>query len=165
VPVAVLTVLSVIGGWIQWSPLWTPIDTWLQTVAEPTVTPENWQEWLTSGIALLLGLTGMYVAWIFYGACRLAVPRFAFPQRVLERKFYFDELYDAVFYRPTVWAAKALRRYVEDPIVAESSASLGEDTRDLGRVVSRLQTGLLRTYVLAIASGVAVLAIVFVAVR
>jgi NADH-quinone oxidoreductase subunit L len=165
VPVAVLAVLSVIGGWIQWSPLWTPIETWLSTVAEPTVTPKNWEEWFTSGLALLLGLSGMYVAWLVYVARRVAVPRFAFAQRVLEHKFYFDELYDAVFYRPTVWAAKALLRYVEDPIVAESSTSLGEDTRDLGRVVSRVQTGLLRTYALAIASGVAVLAIVFVAVK
>jgi NADH-quinone oxidoreductase subunit L len=86
-------------------------------------------------------------------------------QRVLEHKFYFDELYDALFYRPTVWLAKALYRGVEDPLIAESSTSLGQDTRDLGGIVARLQTGLLRTYVLAIASGAAVLAIVFIAVK
>jgi hypothetical protein len=28
---------------------------------------------------------------------------------VLEHKFYFDELYDAVFYRPTVFVAVTLR--------------------------------------------------------
>jgi NADH-quinone oxidoreductase subunit L len=166
VPVAVLAALSVIGGWIQWAPLWHPIETWLQTVAEPTVSPENWQEWMTSALALLLGLGGMYVAWLFYGAReKRSVPRFAFAQRLLEHKFYFDELYDAVFYRPTVWLAKGLYRWVEDPLVDESSTSLGQDTRDLGRVVARAQTGLLRTYALAIASSVAVLAVVFVAVR
>jgi NADH-quinone oxidoreductase subunit L len=164
-PVALLAVLSVIGGWIQWTPFWHPIDNWLEPVAPPTVSPDDTQEWVTSAIALLVGLGGIYVAWLIYGVRRVAVPHFAFPQRVLEHKFYFDELYDEVFYRPTVWAAKALRRYVEDPIVAESSESLGEDTRDLGRIVSRFQTGLLRTYALAIASSVAVLAIVFVAVK
>ena len=30
-------------------PYWHPIETWLQTVAEPTVTPENWQEWVSLG--------------------------------------------------------------------------------------------------------------------
>jgi NADH-quinone oxidoreductase subunit L len=165
VPVAVLAVLSIIGGWIQWAPLWHPIETWLQTVAEPTVSPKNWQEWTTSALALLLGAGGIFVAWLLYGAKRFAVPRFAFAQRVLEHKFYFDELYDAVFYRPTVWVAKALDRYVEEPIVAESSTSLGDDTRDLGGIVARGQTGLLRTYALAIASSVAVLGIVFVAVK
>src|SRR5881296_2404370 len=68
VPVAILAALSAIGGWIQWAPLWHPVETWLQTVAEPTVSPENWQEWVTSALALLLGIGGMYVAWLFYGA-------------------------------------------------------------------------------------------------
>jgi NADH-quinone oxidoreductase subunit L len=165
VPVAILAALSVVGGWIQWAPLWHPIETWLQTVAEPTVSPESWQEAVSSALALLLGLGGMFVAWLIYGARRFAVPRFAFPQRVLEHKFYFDELYDALFYRPTVWAAKGLYRWFEEPVVDESSNSLGQDTRDLGRLVARAQTGLLRTYALAIASSVAVLAIVFVAVK
>jgi NADH-quinone oxidoreductase subunit L len=166
IPVAILAALSVVGGWIQWAPLWHPIETWLRTAAEPTVTPKSWQEGVSSGLALLFGLGGMYVAWIFYGARqRRTVPRFAFPQRVLEHKFYFDELYDALFYRPTVWLAKGLYRTIEEPLVDESSRSLGHDTRDLGRVVARAQTGLLRTYALAIASSVAVLAVVFVAVR
>jgi NADH-quinone oxidoreductase subunit L len=164
-PVAVLAVLSVIGGWIQWAPLWHPIETWLQPVAEPTVTPTNTQEWLTSGLALLLGLTGMYVAYVYYGVRRVAVPRFAFAQQLLEHKLYFDELYDAIFYRPAVWTAKALYRGVEGPLISDSTRELGDDTRDLGGLASRLQTGLLRTYALAIASGVAVLAIVFVAVK
>jgi NADH-quinone oxidoreductase subunit L len=165
VPVAVLAVLSVIGGWIQFAPLWHPVETWLQSVAEPVVTPTDWQEGISSALAVLLGLLGIYVAWALYAVKTFAVPRFAFAQRVLEHKFYFDELYDAVFYRPTVWLAKALFRGVEDPLIAESSTSLGQDTRDLGRIVARLQTGLVRTYVLAIASGAAVLAIVFIAVK
>ena len=165
VPVAVLAVLSVIGGWIQFAPLWHPVETWLQSVAEPVVTPTDWQEGISSALAVLLGLLGIYVAWALYAVKTFAVPRFAFAQRVLEHKFYFDELYDALFYRPTVWLAKALYRGVEDPLIAESSTSLGEDTRDLGGIVARLQTGLLRTYVLAIASGAAVLAIVFIAVK
>jgi NADH-quinone oxidoreductase subunit L len=165
VPVAVLAVLSVIGGWIQFAPLWHPVETWLQSVAEPVVTPTDWQEGISSALAVLLGLLGIYVAWALYAVKTFAVPQFAFAQRVLEHKFYFDELYDALFYRPTVWLAKALFRGVEDPLIAESSTSLGQDTRDLGRIVARLQTGLVRTYVLAIASGAAVLAIVFIAVK
>src|SRR5437016_12045936 len=86
-PVAVLAGLSAIGGWIQWAPLWHPIETWLQTVAEPTVSPANWQEWVTSALALSLGLGGMYVAFLFYGPRRIPVPRFALPQRVLEHMF------------------------------------------------------------------------------
>jgi len=164
-PVAVLSVLSVIGGWIQFSPWWHPVETWLQPVAEPLVTPENWQEWTSIALSLTLGLAAIYTAWLIYGAKRVAVPRFAFAQRVLEHKFYFDELYDAVFYRPAVWLSKALYRGVEGPLISDSARELGDDARDLGGLVSRIQTGLLRTYALAIASSVAVLAIVFVAVK
>jgi NADH-quinone oxidoreductase subunit L len=165
IPVAVLAVLSVVGGWIQWAPLWTPVSTWLAPVAEPLVEPKDWMEWTTSAIALLVGGAGWLVAWLIYGARRYRVPQLAFPQRVLEHKFYFDELYDAAFYRPAVSLAKGLRSWVEEPLVFETTDELGHETRDVGGLVARLQTGLLRTYVLAVATSVAVLAIVFVAVR
>src|SRR5437868_1450007 len=44
IPVGVLAALSLIGRWIQWAPFWHPIETWLQVVAEPVVSPKNWQE-------------------------------------------------------------------------------------------------------------------------
>jgi NADH-quinone oxidoreductase subunit L len=163
--VAVLAVLSTIGGWIQFSPFWEPVDTWLDTVAEPLVSPSGWQEAVSSILAVGLGAAGVGVAWLLYGVKRRAVPRAAFWQRTLEHKFYFDELYDAAFYRPSVWLARALGRWVEQPLIAGSARELGEDTRDLGGILARLQTGLLRTYALAIASALAVLAVVFVVVR
>jgi len=163
--VALLTVLSLIGGWLQFAPLWHPVETWLQTVAEPVVTPTSWQEGISSALAVVLGLAGIYVAWLVYGARRVTVPHFAFAQRTLEHKFYFDELYDALFYRPAVRIAHACRRWIEEPLISDSGRELGEDTRDVGGLVARVQTGLLRTYALAIASSVAVLAIVFVAVK
>jgi NADH-quinone oxidoreductase subunit L len=165
VPVGVLAVLSAIGGWIQFSPWWHPVETWLQTVAEPIVAPESWQEWLSIALSLLLGLSGIAVAWAIYGAGRIAVPRVAWAQRTLEHKFYFDEAYDALFYAPAVFLANLFRRGVEEPLIADSGRDLGDDTRDFGGLVARAQTGLLRTYVLAIASSVAVLAVVFVVVK
>jgi NADH-quinone oxidoreductase subunit L len=163
--VGVLAVLSTFGGWLQFTPFWEPVDTWLETVAEPLVSASGWQELVTSILAVLLGVGGIGVAWLMYGARRVAVPRFAFAQTTLEHKFYFDELYDVVFYRPAVWIAHALRRWVEGPLIAETGRDIGDETRDLGGLVARVQTGLLRTYALAIASSVAVLVIVFVAVR
>jgi NADH-quinone oxidoreductase subunit L len=165
IPVGVLAVLSIVGGWIQFSPWWHPVETWLQTVAEPIVAPEPWQEWTSIALSLLLGLGGIAVAWAIYGAKRIAVPRIVWAQWTLEHKFYFDEIYDALFYAPAVFLANLLRRGVEQPVIADSGRDLGDDTRDFGGLVARIQTGLLRTYALAIASSVAVLAIVFVIVK
>jgi NADH-quinone oxidoreductase subunit L len=163
--VAVLAVLSVIGGWIQWAPLWHPVETWLATVAEPLVSPTSWDEAISSVLALGLGLSGIGVAWLIYGVQRRAVPRALFWQRTLERKFYFDELYDALFYKPSVALAQAFAAWIEQPLIVGSGREIGHETRDVGGMFARLQTGLLRTYVLAIASSLAVLAIVFVAVK
>jgi NADH-quinone oxidoreductase subunit L len=165
VPVAVLAVLSVIGGWLQFAPLWHPVETWLSSVAEPLVTPSSWQEAISSLLAVVLGIAGIGVAWVLYGARRRPVPRLAFWQRTLEHKFWFDELYDAVFYTPAVATVRALTSWVERPLILDAAPEIGDETRDVGGLFARLQTGLLRTYALAIASSVAVIAIVFVAVR
>ena len=85
--------------------------------------------------------------------------------RVLEHKLYFDELYDALFYRPAVALANALRKDIEEPIVERSLEEIGSGTIQVGGEVARVQSGLLRTYALAIAFAVVVLVVVFVAVR
>ena len=73
--------------------------------------------------------------------------------RISEHKLYFDELYDALFYRPAVALANALRRNVEEPIVERrSTRSARGRSRSAAR--SRVQSGLLRTYALAIAFAV-----------
>ena len=82
--------------------------------------------------------------------------------RVLEHKFYFDELYDAVFYRPrsrSRAALHALSRGRWSP--ARSAASRARSRASARRAARRVQTGLVRTYALALAGSVAVLAVVF----
>jgi NADH-quinone oxidoreductase subunit L len=164
-PVVVLAVLAVIGGWIQFAPVWHPVSDWLDPVAQPLAVPSSTEEALASLFAFLLGLAGIGVAWMIYGAKRWRVPKLAFSRRVLEHKFYFDEAYDAAFYRPAVFLAKALARWIEGPIIGGSIREIAAGFREAGLDTSRIQTGLVRTYALAIAASLAVITIVFVAVR
>nr|MDQ3823836.1 hypothetical protein [Actinomycetota bacterium] len=164
-PVAVLALLSVVGGWIQLAGVWHPITDFLEPVAEPVAEATIPQEILTTVVAATLGLAGIAVAWLLYSRRRVAVPTAAGARRVLERKFYFDEAYDVVFYRPAAAIARGFRRLVEEPLIGGSVLGVSGGTRDVGRLTARLQTGLLRTYALAIAASVTVLAVVFVSVR
>jgi NADH-quinone oxidoreductase subunit L len=164
-PVAILAVLSVIGGLIQFAPFWTPVTNWLAPAAEPLVEAAGWQEALASSLAVVLGLVGIGVAWLLYSARRIEVPRFAWGQTLLEHKLYFDEAYDLAFYRPSVAFARGLARYVEGPLIGGSGTEVGSATRRAGSALTRIQTGLLRTYAFAIAAGLAVLAVVFVSAR
>ena len=163
--VAVLAVLAVIGGWIQIAGLWEPLTAFLEESAPERLHQTLTQDLVTSVLAVSLGVAGIAIAWFFYSARRRPVPRAAALQTLFERKFYFDEAYDFVFYRPAAAVARALRRGLEEPVIGGSLAGLAGGTRRAGRELSDVQTGLLRTYALAIAAGLAVLAVVFVAVR
>jgi NADH-quinone oxidoreductase subunit L len=163
-PVSILAVLAVVGGWIQFAPVWHPLTTWLTPVARTlgVAEPTSTQEYVTSALAVVIGLAGIGVAWLLYGArSGRAAPRLPALQRTLEHKFWFDELYDAVFYRPAAAFAAWSRRDIEESFVLSAGPDIGETAFDTGRGVRRLQTGLLRTYVFFLGTGMAVLAIVF----
>jgi NADH-quinone oxidoreductase subunit L len=170
-PVGVLTVLAVCGGWLQVAGVWHPFSDWLDPIAfgrehlalvEPTVT----QDYVTSVLAVGLGLAGIGLAWLFYGTrARREVPRWHGVRRTLEHKLWFDELYDAIFYRPAVLLTAGLRRGVEEPLIGGSIEGVTSGARSAGGAVAESQTGYLRSYALAIAAGVAVLVLVFVAVQ
>jgi NADH-quinone oxidoreductase subunit L len=116
-------------------------------------------------LAVGVAIVGIAIAWWIYSARRAEVPRWAFGQRALEHKFYFDELYDAVFYRPAAWIANAAIRLVEGPLILGSIRGLTEGTRLAALRLSDVQTGLLRTYALALGSGAALLTLVFLAAK
>jgi NADH:ubiquinone oxidoreductase subunit 5 (subunit L)/multisubunit Na+/H+ antiporter MnhA subunit len=84
---------------------------------------------------------------------------------ILEHKLYFDELYDWVFSRPAQVIANRLRTDVEEPVVQRSLGEIGVGVTEVADGTARLQSGLLRSYALVIAATVAVLVVVFVAVR
>ncbi len=130
--VGILTVLAAIGGFLQFVGVWTAISNWLDPVAPPLVEASGTQEAVSSVLAVLLGLAGIGVAWLIYAKRRVQAPRYAALQTLLEHKFYFDELYDRVFYRPAVLLATSLYRLVETPLVLGSVNELIRAVRELG---------------------------------
>jgi NADH-quinone oxidoreductase subunit L len=161
-PVATLAALSCIGGFLQFAPLWHPLTDWLAPVAAPLAEPSTTQEWVTSVVAIALGLAGIGVAWAIYGAKRIAAPR-ALP--ALEHKLYWDELYDLLWYRTSDLVARGLYALVETPLIGGSIAAVTGAFGLGSKELSLAQNGLVRSYALALAGGLAVLAVVFLAVR
>jgi NADH-quinone oxidoreductase subunit L len=164
VPVGVLSVLATIGGLVVIPGVWEPFLHWIDETAEPLVHATVTEDYGTSAIAVSLALVGFFVARRAFAAGRQIVGSPGI-WRVLEHKLYFDELYDALFYRPAAAVSNALRRNVEEPVVERSLDEIGSGTIQVGGEVGRVQSGLLRTYAVAIAFSVAVLVVVFVAVR
>jgi NADH-quinone oxidoreductase subunit L len=163
VPVGILAALATVGGWLQWSPRWTPFTDWLAPAARTldVAVPTNTQEYYTSAATVLAGLIGIGLAWALYSERRIKVPAAPFWRRTLENKFWFDALYDRVFYAPAVRVSALLRREFEEPVVLQTGTDLGQATMETGGLVRRIQTGLLRTYVLFLAAGAAGVVLAF----
>jgi NADH-quinone oxidoreductase subunit L len=163
VPVGVLAVLATVGGWLQWTPRWHPFTDWLEPAARtlPIAEPTSTQEYYTSAATVIAGLVGIGIAWAIYSERTLKIPAAPFWRRLLEHKFYFDELYDALFYKPAVAISNGLLHEVEEPLILQTGPDIAEVTYETGGLVRRLQTGLLRTYVLFLAGGAAVVVLAF----
>ena len=164
IPVGLLAVLATIGGLVVIPGVWEPFLHWIDETAEPLVHATVSEDYGTSAIAVSLGLIGFFLARRAFHAGRQLVTSPAI-WRVLEHKLYFDEAYDALFHRPAAALSVALRRNVEEPVVERSLDEIGSGTIQVGGEVARVQSGLLRAYAVAIAFSVAVLVVVFVAVR
>jgi NADH-quinone oxidoreductase subunit L len=163
-PVGALAVLSVVGGLVSIPGVWHPLTHWVEETGAAIVEPTACEEYLVSAISVALGLVGFFIARrAFLGGRQLVTSPGAW--RTLEHKFYFDELYDALFYRPAASLARWLRRNVEEPVIEGSIDELGSGTIQASGELARVQSGLLRTYALAISLAVCVLIVVFVAVR
>jgi NADH-quinone oxidoreductase subunit L len=160
--VGTLGVLSVVGGLLQFAPVWHLLSTWLDPVDAPIAEATNAQEWVTSALAILIGLAGIGLAWAMYGAKRVKVPR---SLRLFEKKFYWDELYDLIWYRTGDLVARGFYALVETPLIGGSIAAVTGVVGLSSHELSAAQNGLVRSYALALAGGLAVLTVVFLAVR
>jgi NADH-quinone oxidoreductase subunit L len=157
----VLAVLATVGGWLQWAPQWHPFTNWLSTAAPSLHEATSTQEYYTSAATVIAGLAGIALARAIYSEKRLAIPQLPAVQRLLEHKFYFDELYDRLFYTPAVAVAAWSRTEIEEPLILQGGTDLGNSTLEAGGLVRRIQTGVLRTYVLFLAVGAAALVLAF----
>ncbi len=150
VPVAILAILATVGGLLQ-----------TRTLGFGTALVTDFlggQSWEEGGVAIALGLLTMVLATtLFAGAMRIRPWTALVPwaQRLLEHKYYFDEIYDAVFVRPLDLVAGIAFRDVERPVIDAAVVDTGRLTAWTSVEASRnLQTGYFRNYALVFVVGV-----------
>jgi len=103
---------------------------------------------------------GFVVAWLFYIRRPYMPVELARQHQMLYQfllnKWYFDELYDLIFVRPTKWIGRFLWK-VGDGYIIDGFGPDGVSARvlDVTRNVVRLQTGYLYHYAFAMLIGVA----------
>jgi NADH-quinone oxidoreductase subunit L len=121
-------------------------------------------EWGAMAVALTAGLLGLLLGHQLYArrpelSARLA-GRFAGLKRLLEGKYFVDELYAAVVVRPTRGLSeRVLWRLVDVRLIDGLVNLLGGLTKAFSYVFRFAQSGYVQTYVLVVVLGVLVLLI------
>ncbi|HXV51929.1 MAG TPA: NADH-quinone oxidoreductase subunit L [Solirubrobacterales bacterium] len=131
---------------------------------EPTV-GDSWLGLAVGGSISVIGVLGAYVCYVRRpGVTVRLAERYRRLHAFLFNKWYFDELIDALVYRPTVatgrFANSVFERYVVDGIVAGATGLV----KGAGSVVRGAQSGLVRGYALLLVGGFAALGIYFLVV-
>jgi NADH-quinone oxidoreductase subunit L len=167
-PLVVLGVLSVIGGAMNLPSFvggHEALEHWLEPVVAsaiarvPVTFPHGATELLLVGGAIATGVIGLVLGWRWTLSKPIPVAKEAPPEtgfaKVLYRKYYVDEIYNALIVRPLVgisrWILwKGVDQGVIDGAGAKGSAGLA---RALGWLGSRLQSGSVGVYVLIFLIG------------
>ena len=118
---------------------------------------------------LVFGLAGIALAYVMYIAYPLLPMRLASQFRgiylFLLNKWYFDELYDAIFVQPTIRLARILWQTGDATIIDGVPNGLAELTVDGSRQAVKIQTGSLAVYAFVMLIGVVVLVGLFLLSR
>ena len=169
-PLMVLAVLSAVGG-LMGAPMLlggkhylasflAPLFTYSKEITPAAFTAElpHDTELLLIGVSVAVAVLGIGLAYVLYVA-RATRPapdenhRSALDNLVYH-KYYIDELYNALFVRPTMALSKGLYKYVENGVIDPIANGVGRLTLAGGQLLRFVQTGSVETYLLLMVLGI-----------
>jgi NADH-quinone oxidoreductase subunit L len=165
-----LAVLALVAGFVQVPGVSDMIEKFLEPSFADSefheTAPSDGAEWLgllVGGLISIAGISAAYVAYVRRRGITLELrDRFGRVHAFLVNKWYFDELFDAVFVRPVASAGAFGRAVVETRFVQDFIVGGATGVVRVGTSFARaIQTGYLRAYALLLLVGVAALGLYF----
>lgn len=173
IPLMVLGLLSVIGGWIGiphvighvlghipnfWEHWLAPVITKLPE-AEGIVHSAA-EEWALMGVSVSLAAVSALVAFIMYtrkeGAADKVANAMGPVYKIVDNKYYVDEAYFGGIINPLVHASRNLWQYVDVNVVDKITYKATDLVRGGGTFVKSLQNGNMQQYAMYVVLGVVV---------
>jgi len=172
IPLIVLSVLSIVGGWIQVPFGWHLLTDWLDPVFADSllqeVKPTHNQEILSIVVSVVVAAAGILLAWALFGRSQERRKRIAARhpnlRGFLEDAWRFDEIYEETVIHPGRVAGEGLRVYSEPVIGTGPMTATREVVGEWGRFLRHLQSGLVRVYALLLMAGLVGVATIFILV-
>jgi NADH-quinone oxidoreductase subunit L len=165
-----LALLSIVGGVVSIPGVSDILEKFLEPTFQDSrfhdTAPSDSAEWIGLAVGGVISIMGIGLAWWVYirepGTAARARERFAWLHRFLVNKWYFDELYDAMFVRPVATIGGFSRRVIETDFVQGTIVGGATGVVRVGSSFARaIQTGYLRAYALMLVLGLAALTLYF----
>jgi NADH-quinone oxidoreductase subunit L len=163
IPLVALAILSLTAGWVGIpAEGMNAIDPFLAPVLQAHEAAEHAAghsgvEYALMLVSVAAAACGIALAYAFYVASPGLPQRLASAAGALYRvsfnKWYVDELYDAVFVRPTVALARVLWRGVDVVVIDGAVNGVGRVTQAWAALLRVMQSGQLQHYALFMALG------------
>ena len=161
VPMAVLAVLSALGGLIGLPAVFGEradlLGRFLSPVLGAAKAPPAAVEWNLILVSTAATAGGLFLAYLFYlrypGTPARLAARWPFLYRTLVGKYYVDEFYNAAFVRPLVRGSEFVYGSFDLAVIDGALNGTAAAAQAAGRGVSRLQTGRIKDYALAFLLG------------
>jgi NADH-quinone oxidoreductase subunit L len=165
IPVLLLALLSVVGGWLLQHSLPQYLQAQIPRVLHHA-SSSGVIEYLLGSLPGIVGVAVAVLLFIIAPSARDAIRRVTWPaEKLFSGKYFVDELYSRVIISPVRLLSNLTSRVVNQTFVEGSGSALGGVTRAVGELTCRLTTGQVATYVLIMFAAVAVLFSLFVQAR
>jgi NADH-quinone oxidoreductase subunit L len=163
---------AIFGGLVQVPGVTDLIDKFLRPTFENSpfesiVVPDSaaYRGLFVGGLLSIAGIALAYLVWVVRPGTSVALAaRLRHLHTFLLNKWYFDELYDAVIYRPLIAIGRFTNDVVERVVVQGIVAAAVDVVRGVGVVVRGAQSGFVRAYALLLIGGFAALGLYFLIV-
>jgi len=174
IPLAILAVLAVIGGWIGIPEVFMHGGHRLEAFLEPVFANTNEYvkanhphealshstEYMLMGISVVGALAALLFAWNKFSKYEKTDMQETGFGKVLENKWYVDELYDSIIVKPVGSLATFFNNILEKRGIDGFVNGVGKAVNYGSRQIRLLQSGQVGTYVLLMVVGVLVLFII-----
>jgi len=169
IPLIVLAVLSFAGGWIGIPEIFIPdahrLEHFLQPIFARSVEarelhhPDHSTEWMLMAVSVTGALLAAIIAIARYSR-RPDLDEATGPGKVLQNKWYVDELYEKIIVRPLNAFAKFLSRQIEKGVIDGVVNGTGRLIQYGSRQMRWMQSGQVGSYVLLMVLGMLVFFVV-----
>jgi NADH-quinone oxidoreductase subunit L len=172
VPLAILAILSIVGGWVgipaalgghnTFEHFLAPV---FESTAPITESSSTSLELTLAVVSVLTALLGLLVAYLWYvrrpGSAAALAARFKPLYALLDHKYWLDEVYGALVVSPLLAVSRiGLNGVIDTGIVQGTAVGLTKTTTGLGALTRRMISGNIRSYAGWLALGAAAVIVI-----